>query len=116
MTMEPNDKLDAAVQAMLDQPVPQGPPATLDAELLLKVRHADQRQSRSQQRRILARPLVRFALAAAVLLAVLTPALWLVLGGGAELTFAQVLDKIRAARSVTFHISMPMKEMNKPID
>ncbi|HWY86618.1 MAG TPA: hypothetical protein VNX28_07835 [Gemmataceae bacterium] len=95
------DMVDRATAALRDAPIPEGPPPQLAASTTLKLQALTTSPNRLQRRNRVA-TIVRYcAAAAATLLVVLGGAFWLI-DRNATFTFAQVVDKVSKAKSVSF--------------
>jgi hypothetical protein len=97
-----NDVLDRALTALREAPIGSPSPELLDSAI-----EALQARSRGSQTRPFRAPssvqsrLIRFGVAAAVLLAALAGGLWLI-DRSASISFAQVVEKVSKAKSVSF--------------
>jgi len=101
----PGDVLDRATEALRDAPVPDGPPPQLGASTVeaLKSSKTPPDVVRREQRRKLMSRIARYgaAVAAAALLVVLVGYFWFT-DRGAGFAFADVIENVRKAESVSF--------------
>jgi outer membrane lipoprotein-sorting protein len=113
-----DDLLDRAVEAVLREPLPDEPPPEKLAELLAKVRHAAEQPHPITfiERMKNMKPLTRFAVAAAVLIAITGLISWLAPHGGTSTAFAAVAEALNAVQSATWKTETTVKAPDgKPI-
>lgn len=112
----PDDRLERTLAAMRDAPVPDGPSQEVYADTLSALRKAEsQQRPQTLFTRILTmKPIAKMA--ASVLLAFGLSLLAFVLLRPSSLAFADVVDKVAGARTLTFHASCALKGSDRKLD